>query len=76
MKPYDSLDTLYEFLKSIESIDEFFERKEPHFNDAASKAIAIAMMEEGTTPEDMLGILKSEERQRFAAEQDMRRKPN
>lgn len=66
MNHYKDLDTLYDFLKSITSIEEFFERKEPDFYDDAAREFAQWSLDHGSDPESVLGALKASERASFA----------
>lgn len=66
MNHYQDLDTLYDFLKSITSIEEFFEKKEPDFGDDVSREFAQWSLDNGSDPDSVLGALKANERARFA----------
>ena len=60
---------LHQFLKSIQSIDEFFERKQPAFRDWYSREMAHRMVDDGhISAQAMLLGLKQEEKRRFLAE--------
>lgn len=76
MNPYDNLDTLYGFLKGIRTVDEFFEKKEPAFNDEAMRHYAAIMLEDGEPEEYVLSALKANERRQFAEAAKERRSPN
>jgi len=68
---YDDIDELHEFLKSIRSIEEFFERKKPGFRDWYEREMSKRMVEEGHIAEEhMLLALKQGEKQRFVAERN------
>lgn len=41
LNPYDDLDTLYDFLKNIMTVDEFFEKKEPSHDDEFMREVAL-----------------------------------
>ncbi len=70
--PYESdIDDFHEFLKSIHSIDEFFERKRPAFRDWWVKEMTLATIEQGhSSAEDMLFALKQGEKKRFVQIRD------
>jgi len=68
MNPYQNLDTLYDFLKNIKTIEEFFARKEPDFRDADLHAFVKGCQHYGMKDADILSSLKSNERQRVAEE--------
>lgn len=76
MNHYKDLDTLYAFLKSITSIEEFFARKEPCFSDDVSRAFTQWLLENGDDERDILSALKSSERQKFAESLKERARPN
>lgn len=76
MNYYKDLDTLYDFLKSIDTIEEFFTRKEPCFTDETSRQYAQWSIDNGGDADDILSALKSAERQRFAELQQQRALPN
>lgn len=66
MNHYKDLDTLYDFLKSITTIEEFFARKEPDFGDDVSRDYAEWAIRNGDDPDMILSALKANERQRCA----------
>lgn len=70
--PYENdIDAFHEFLKSIHSIDEFFERKRPAFRDWYVREMTMAVIEEGHVSEEhMLLGLKQQEKQRFVRLRD------
>lgn len=73
---YKDLDTLYDFLKSITTIEEFFARKEACFDDEVSREYAKWSLDHGSDPEHVLSALKANERQRFAELKKQRAMPN
>lgn len=73
---YKDLDTLYDFLKGITTIEEFFARKEPCLHDEASREYAKWSLDQGSDPEHVLSALKANERQKFAELQKQRAMPN
>ena len=70
--PYEQdIDSFHEFLQTIHSIDEFFERKKPAFRDWFAREMTEATIEQGySTPEVMLLALKQEEKQRYVRLRD------
>ena len=76
MDNYKDQDTLYDFLKGITSIEEFFARKEPAFDDEFSRQTALAMIEDGSDPDSVLSALKSRERSSYADSLKHRRMPH
>lgn len=76
MNHYKDLDTLYDFLKSITSIEEFFEKKEPDFGDNVSRNYAEWAISNGDDPEHILSALKANERARYAEARKEREKPH
>lgn len=73
---YKDQDTLYDFLKSITTIEEFFARKEPCFDDAVSREYAEWSIDYGSDPEHVLSALKAHERMRYAEIMNQRAMPN
>lgn len=76
MNFYKDQETLYEFLKEITSIEEFFARKEPAFDDEFSRQVAQAMIEDGSEPDSVLSALKAQERSSYADSLQLRRAPH
>jgi len=76
MNHYRDPHALYDFLKGIASIDEFFARKEPAFDDALSREIAKAQIELGSDPGSVLSALKCHERQSYAQGLTQRKAPH
>lgn len=76
MQPYDTLDTLYDFLKSITTVDEFFQKKEPSHDDAFMQSVAQIDIASGVPEEYVLGGLKTAERRRYAQTQKQRQLPH
>lgn len=76
MQPYDTLDTLYDFLKNITTVDEFFQKKEPSHDDAFMQSVAQLDIASGITEDYVLGGLKAAERRRYAQTQKQRQRPN
>ncbi|MEM9450281.1 MAG: hypothetical protein AAGA75_17330 [Cyanobacteria bacterium P01_E01_bin.6] len=70
---YDDIDQLHEFLKSIRTIEEFFERKKPGFRDWYMREMSKRMVEEGHVAEEhMLLALKQGEKRCFVTERNER----
>lgn len=76
MKPYDPLDTLYDFLKNIVTVDEFFAKKEPSHDDEFMRIVAQLDIASGIPEEYVLGGLKTAERRRYAQTQKQRQLPH
>jgi hypothetical protein len=76
MNHYKDLDTLYDFLKGIATIEEFFARKEPCFNDNVMREFAQWSLDNGSDPDSVLGGLKANERQKFAESRKERSNPH
>lgn len=70
--PYDQdIDSFHEFLKTIRSIDEFYERKKPAFRDWYVREMVGEFIEQGySSAEQMLLALKQGEKQRYVRLRD------
>ncbi len=70
--PYEQdTDTFHEFLQTIHSIDEFYEKKKPAFRDWFAREMVNEIVEQGhSTADDMLLGLKQLEKQRFVRLRD------
>lgn len=68
MDSYKDQDTLYDFIKSIKSVGEFFIRKRPSENDEQMLKFVSQMRDMGQSEESILYALKSQERQNYAKE--------
>lgn len=76
MNHYRSLDTLYDFLNSITTIEEFFARKEPGFDDDMLRDYVQWSLDNGSNPDAVLGALKANERICFAESRNERKRPH
>lgn len=65
--PYQNLDTLYDFLVNIKTVDEFFAKREVDFDHERLKSLAKDLRECGLSEEAVLHGLKSNERSKIAA---------
>lgn len=65
--PYEQdIDSFHDFLKTIRSIEEFYERKKPAFRDWFVRGMVGEVIEQGhSSAEDMLLALKQGEKQRY-----------
>ena len=65
--PYEQdIDAFGQFLRSITSIDEFFERRKPDFRDWYQREMVTSLLEQELMPEaDILLGLKQTEKQRY-----------
>ena len=72
MKLFDDSDDLRSFLRTIETYDQFWERKEPDLHDAAMKAAFDEMIRDGHDPQSLLRCLKNEVVRDFCAESEAR----
>lgn len=66
MDSYKDQDTLYDFMKSIKSVGEFFIRKRPAEGDEQMLRFVSQMRDIGQSEEAILYALKSQERKSFA----------